>query len=169
MNSIIRGDSNIKENFILYNYWLIICTSETFSCSLHSLCTINTLFQTIWKLKHSLFKKRFGSASTINWTHTPRLHHCWSVNFFRHTMHSKSLIMNLAEPSWSTFGKQVAVCNSQLLLIFKKAVPIHLLIIHCFISLQLFSKNKWSFYNNSSYISTFVQRWNWKWIATDML
>ena len=40
----------------------------------------------------------------------------------------------------------VAVCNSQLLVIFKKAVPIHLLFIHCFISLQLFSKYKWLYH-----------------------
>ena len=32
----------------------------------------------------------------------------WSVNFFRRTMHSKSAVVNLAEPSWNTFGKQMS-------------------------------------------------------------
>ena len=71
----------------------------------------------------------------------------WSVNFFRRTMHSKSPVVNLAERHETLLvNKLVAVCNSQLLLIFKKAVPIHLLIIHCFISLQLFSKYKWLYH-----------------------
>ena len=66
----------------------------------------------------------------------------WSVNFFRHTMHSKSPVVNVAEPSWKNLGnKWVAVCSSQLFADIK-AVPIHLLIIDCFISLPLFSKYK---------------------------
>ena len=32
----------------------------------------------------------------------------WSVNSFRHTMHSKSTVVNAAEPSWNAFGKQVS-------------------------------------------------------------
>ena len=65
----------------------------------------------------------------------------WSVNSFRRTMHSKSPVVNLAE--WHEtllVNKWLAECNSQLLLIFKQAVPIHLLIIHCFISLR-YSQN----------------------------
>ena len=62
-------------------------------------------------------------------------------------MHSKFPVVNAAEPPSNAFGKKcVAVCNSQLLLIFKKAVPIHLLIIHFCISLQLFSKYKWLYH-----------------------
>ena len=47
-------------------------------------------------------------------------------------MHSKSPVVNLAEPSGNTFSEQVnsRVQQSILLLIFKKAVPIHLLITH---------------------------------------
>ena len=37
----------------------------------------------------------------------------WSVNFFRRTMHSKSPVMNLAEPSWNTFGEQVSSSMQQ--------------------------------------------------------
>ena len=78
------------------------------------------------------------------------LHLChrfnWSVNFFRRTMHSKSQVVNLAEQHETLLvNKWVAICNSELLLIFKKAVPIHLLINHCFISLQ-FSKYKWFYH-----------------------
>ena len=36
-----------------------------------------------------------------------------SVNFFRQTMHSKSPVVNLAEPSWNTFGEQVNSCVQQ--------------------------------------------------------
>ena len=43
-------------------------------------------------------------------------------------MHSKSPGVNLAEPLWNTFGEQMS--SSHLLLIFKKAVHINLLIIH---------------------------------------
>ena len=51
-------------------------------------------------------------------------------------MHSKSPVVNLADRHETLLAnKLVAVCNSQLLLIFKKDVHIHLLIIHCFISL----------------------------------
>ena len=73
----------------------------------------------------------------------------WSVNFFRHTMHSKSSVpvVNLAERHKTLLvNKWIAVCNRQLLLIFKKAVPIHLLIIHCFISLWLFRNYKWLYH-----------------------
>ena len=46
-------------------------------------------------------------------------------------MHSKSPVVNLAEPLWNTLvNKWVAVCNSNLLLTFKKTVHINLLIIH---------------------------------------
>ena len=46
-------------------------------------------------------------------------------------MHSKSPVVNLPQRHETLLvNKQVAICNSQLLLIFKKAVPIHLLIIH---------------------------------------
>ena len=48
-----------------------------------------------------------------------------------HTMHSKSPVVNLAEQHETLLvNKWVIVWNSQLLLIFKKAVPIHLLIIY---------------------------------------
>ena len=51
----------LNGNFIIYVYWLIICTSETFSFFLHiASCALNTLLPTIWKLKHSLFKKVWG-------------------------------------------------------------------------------------------------------------
>ena len=64
-----------------------------------------------------------------------------SVIFFRRIMHKISPVVNLAERHETLLAnKWLAVCNSQLLLIFKKAVPIHLLIIHCFISLQ-YSEN----------------------------
>ena len=46
-------------------------------------------------------------------------------------MHSKSPVVNLAERHETLLvNKWVTICNSQLLLIFKKPVPIHLLIIH---------------------------------------
>ena len=70
-----------------------------------------------------------------------------SVNFFRRTMHSKSPLVNLAERHETLLAnKWVSVCNSQLLLISKKDLPIHLLIIYCFISLQIFSKCKWFYH-----------------------
>ena len=31
-----------------------------------------------------------------------------SVNFFRHTMHSKSPVVSFAEPAWNTFDEQVS-------------------------------------------------------------
>ena len=74
---------------------------------------------------------------------TPDLQY-WSVNFFKRTMHSKSPVVNLAERyEILLVNNWVALCNIQLLLNFKKALPIRLLIIHCFISLQLFSEYKW--------------------------
>ena len=49
-------------------------------------------------------------------------------------MHSKSPVVNLAEPSLNIFGEQISTSVQQ------KAVLIHLFIIHCFISLQ-YSQN----------------------------
>ena len=44
-------------------------------------------------------------------------------------MHSKYPVENLADPTWNTFAEQVS-SSVQLLLMFRKFVAIHLLIIH---------------------------------------
>ena len=36
-----------------------------------------------------------------------KIKHFLSVNFFRRTMHSKSVVANVAEPSRNAFGKEV--------------------------------------------------------------
>ena len=89
------------------------------------------------------------------------------VNFFRRTMHSKSLVVNLAEQHETLLAnKWLEVCNSQLLLIFKKAVPIHLFYFN-----TKFSKYKWLYYFIIPQVISrhFFIVGKWKWIATDML
>ena len=59
-------------------------------------------------------------------------------------MHSKSPVVNLAEPSWNAFGKQVSNSVQQSIVTdILVGMSIHLLIIHCFNSLQIFWKYKW--------------------------
>ena len=48
----------------------------------------------------------YNRHSFLSWTYF------WSLNFFRHTMHSESPVVNLAEPTWNTFGEQV-ISNMQ--------------------------------------------------------
>ena len=61
---------------------------------------------------------------------SPDMSPCGSENFFRHTMHLKFLVVNVAEPTWKTFSKQVSNSVQQSFVeiterLFKKAVPIH--------------------------------------------
>ena len=55
----------------------------------------------------------------------------WSDNLFRHTMHLKFSVVNVAEPTWNTFSKQVSNSVQQSFVeiterLFKKAVSIQL-------------------------------------------
>ena len=68
------GDSNINGNFILYINWLIICTSETFSFSLHSLLYIQHTFANDLEDLTFLVQEKFEGASSTNCTHT-QLHY----------------------------------------------------------------------------------------------
>ena len=54
----------------------------------------------------------------------------WSENFFRHNVHLKFSVMNIAEPTWNAFSKQLSNSVQQSFVeiterLFKKAVPIH--------------------------------------------
>ena len=74
--------------------------------------------QLVWKL--------LGVAQNFTRKHKHRgpFYVFWSVNFFRHTMQSKSSVVNLAERHETLLvNKWVVICNSQLLLIFKKLCP----------------------------------------------
>ena len=78
----------------------------------------------------------------------------WSVNFFRHTIHSKSTVVNLAEPSWNAFGKYVSSSVLQSIVtgnLLRRPPPFV-----CYVFIVLFYYNYYENinYNNSSYISS---------------
>ena len=79
----------------------------------YELIIVNVKAMHLWNLIKNYEKKQF-----------------LSVNFFRRTIHSKSPIVNVAEPTWNDFSKQVNSIVQQPFVeiterLFKKVVPIH--------------------------------------------